>query len=34
MIEKLIKLGLLAGIVAAVVVVFPDLKRYLQIRQM
>lgn len=32
--DKLVKLGLLAAIVAAAVVVFPDLKRYLEIRRM
>jgi hypothetical protein len=32
--DKLVKLGLLAAVVAAVVVVFPDVKRYLEIRQM
>jgi hypothetical protein len=33
-IGKLIKVTLLGAIVAAVVVSFPDLKRYLQMRQM
>jgi hypothetical protein len=34
MIGKLVKVGLLGAIVAIVVVTFPDLKRYFEIRQM
>ena len=34
MMSKLVKVGLLGALVAVVVVSFPDLKRYFEIRQM
>jgi hypothetical protein len=34
MIGKLVKVAMLGAIVAVVVVVFPDLKRYVEIRKM
>ena len=34
MIGKLVKVGMLGAVVAIAVVVFPDLKRYVEIRKM